>query len=114
MGKNSKKHLLREETIKKVLDDHLGEALTCVALFELINEELSGKLKLSNSKQLGFYLKKVVNQDEALIVEKKVFFLNPSSSLVKYVFHRACDDTVDEIIYQDILMSKKEKEEVLK
>ena len=92
------KHRIREDKLRKIVLESIDQEVTCASLLDQMNEELNTRTRFANSKQLGFYLKKVMVKLDDVVLEKKVFFLNPSSSIVKYVFRKVPKKTKQEII----------------
>lgn len=102
-------HTIREKKLVELINEHVDQEITCAALLELVNDGLGPRFKLSNSKQLGYYLKKIIRCEVDLVYEKKVMFISPSTTLVRYVFKRVDLDAPDEIIVQDLISSEDKK-----
>lgn len=108
--KKIKMHTIREKRLVELISEHVDKDITCAALLELTNQGLGPRFKISNPKQLGYYLRKIIASEQDLVYEKKVLFISPSTTIVRYVFKRIDLDEPDEIITQDLICNKDKEE----
>lgn len=102
-------HTIRQKRLLDLIHEYMDQEVTCAALLEVTNQGLCSRFKLSNPKQLGYYLRKIMRLEEDLVYEKKVLYVSPSTTVVRYIFKKIDLNERDEIIVQDLIETNKEE-----